>query len=220
MWNAPARTAVVRAGASIPHHRRRDGTCSRACSDRDGGIQRDRAGDREDARRRGLRRDDGRAPPREARGRRRRASPPTASTCTASPRTSPTRAEIKKVVDAHRERYGRLDMLVNNAGVGIGAPVGEIETKRLDMQLDINIRSIVLFYRECLPMLQAAGERAQTRSSSTRHRSRASAERPGCRSTRRPSTRVVGWTEAMNKRTRRPKASSRRRCARRSSTRR
>src|SRR5271157_4048596 len=28
--------------------------------------------------------------------------------------------EIQKVVAAHRERFGRLDVLVNNAGVGIG----------------------------------------------------------------------------------------------------
>src|SRR6202165_123813 len=66
-------------------------------------------------------------------------------------------AEIQKVVATHRDRYGRLDVLVNNAGVGVGATLGEIQTKRLDMQLDINLRSIVLFYRECLPMLQAAG---------------------------------------------------------------
>src|SRR5215510_11084331 len=33
---------------------------------------------------------------------------------------------IKGVVDAHREQFGRLDVLVNNAGVGVGAPVGEI----------------------------------------------------------------------------------------------
>ena len=33
------------------------------------------------------------------------------------------RSEIQQVVAAHRERYGRLDVLVNNAGVGIGAPV-------------------------------------------------------------------------------------------------
>jgi NAD(P)-dependent dehydrogenase (short-subunit alcohol dehydrogenase family) len=65
--------------------------------------------------------------------------------------------DVKKVVDAHRERYERLDVLVNNAGVGIGAAVGEIDTKRLDMQLDINIRSIILFYRECDAMLRAAG---------------------------------------------------------------
>ena len=66
-------------------------------------------------------------------------------------------AEIQKVVAAHRERHGRLDVLVNNAGVGIGATLGEIQTKHLDMQLDINLRSIVIFYRECLEMLKAAG---------------------------------------------------------------
>ena len=71
-------------------------------------------------------------------------------------------AEVQKVVGAHKERYERLDVLVNNAGVGIGATVGEIQTKRLDMQLDINIRSIVIFYRECLELLKA-GRRAQQR---------------------------------------------------------
>ena len=64
---------------------------------------------------------------------------------------------IKSVVETHKERFGRLDVLVNNAGVGIGAPVGEIVTKRLDMQLDVNLRSIVLFYRESLELLKAAG---------------------------------------------------------------
>jgi NAD(P)-dependent dehydrogenase (short-subunit alcohol dehydrogenase family) len=66
-------------------------------------------------------------------------------------------SEVQKVVGAHRERYGRLDVLVNNAGVGSGAPVGEIQTKRLDMQIDINFRSIVIFYRECADMLREAG---------------------------------------------------------------
>jgi NAD(P)-dependent dehydrogenase (short-subunit alcohol dehydrogenase family) len=65
-------------------------------------------------------------------------------------------AEIQKVVEAHRERHGRLDVLVNNAGVGIGASVADIQTKRLDMQLDINLRSIILFYRECIGMLREA----------------------------------------------------------------
>ncbi len=65
--------------------------------------------------------------------------------------------DIRAVVNRHRERYHRLDVLVNNAGVGFGAPVAEIETKQLDMQLDVNLRSMVLFYRECTDMLRSAG---------------------------------------------------------------
>ena len=108
-------------------------------------------------------------------------------------------AEIKKVVAAHRDRYGRLDVLVNNAGVGVGASVGEIETKRLDMQLNINLRSIILFYRECMDLLkEAAAEHknvlvVNTSSISGKHGepwlSVYSATKHG----------VVGWTESMNK---------------------
>jgi NAD(P)-dependent dehydrogenase (short-subunit alcohol dehydrogenase family) len=64
---------------------------------------------------------------------------------------------IVEVVKLHREKYGRLDVLVNNAGVGVGAPAHEHRTKHVDMQLDVNLRSIVIFYRECADMLRAAG---------------------------------------------------------------
>src|SRR6516165_781766 len=64
---------------------------------------------------------------------------------------------VREVVQRHRERFGRLDVLVNNAGVGIGATASEHETKYVDMQLAVNLRSIILFYRECAEMLQAAG---------------------------------------------------------------
>jgi short-subunit dehydrogenase len=64
---------------------------------------------------------------------------------------------IAEVVRLHRDHFGRLDVLVNNAGVGIGAPAGGHETKYVDVQLGVNLRAIVLFYRECLEMLKAAG---------------------------------------------------------------
>jgi NAD(P)-dependent dehydrogenase (short-subunit alcohol dehydrogenase family) len=66
-------------------------------------------------------------------------------------------ADIRSVVERHRDRFGRLDVLVNNAGVGIGSAVGDTQTKKLDMQLDVNLRAIVLFYRECDELLRAAG---------------------------------------------------------------
>ena len=65
--------------------------------------------------------------------------------------------QIKDLVAAHRTRFGRLDVLVNNAGVGIGGPVAEHETKKLDMQLNVNLRAVFLTTREALPMLKEAG---------------------------------------------------------------
>jgi short-subunit dehydrogenase len=64
---------------------------------------------------------------------------------------------VRAVVTRHREAFGRLDVLVNNAGVGIGAAVDEHRTKHVDMQFDVNVRAIVLFYRECADLLRAAG---------------------------------------------------------------
>jgi NAD(P)-dependent dehydrogenase (short-subunit alcohol dehydrogenase family) len=65
--------------------------------------------------------------------------------------------DVVNLVAAHKEKYGRMDVLVNNAGVGIGQPMEEIRTKFLDMQLDVNLRAVVLGTRESLPMLREAG---------------------------------------------------------------
>jgi NAD(P)-dependent dehydrogenase (short-subunit alcohol dehydrogenase family) len=107
--------------------------------------------------------------------------------------------EIQRVVAAHRDRFGRLDVLVNNAGIGIGAPVGETETKRLDMQLDINLRAMVIFYRECLDMLKAAG--AEHRNAQVINTSSISGKAGQAWLSIYSATKhgVVGFTQAMNK---------------------
>ncbi|MFL5843559.1 MAG: SDR family oxidoreductase [Solirubrobacteraceae bacterium] len=106
---------------------------------------------------------------------------------------------VKQVVAAHRERYGRLDVLINNAGVGIGSAVADIETKKLDMQLDINIRSIVLFYRESMELLRAAA--AEHHNALVVNTSSISGKFGQAWLNVYSATKfaVVGWTQAMYK---------------------
>ena len=61
------------------------------------------------------------------------------------------------LAEKHRERFGRIDVLVNNAGIGIGGPIADAETKKLDLQIDVNLRAVYLMTRECIPMLKEAG---------------------------------------------------------------
>jgi NAD(P)-dependent dehydrogenase (short-subunit alcohol dehydrogenase family) len=65
--------------------------------------------------------------------------------------------EIRGLVAAHKDRLGRLDVLVNNAGIGIGGAVADAETKKLDLQLDVNLRAVYLLARESIPLLKEAG---------------------------------------------------------------
>jgi len=65
--------------------------------------------------------------------------------------------DVRALAQAHRDRFGRLDVLVNNAGIGIGGAIAEHETKKLDMQLGVNLRGVYLMTRECIPLLKEAG---------------------------------------------------------------
>jgi NAD(P)-dependent dehydrogenase (short-subunit alcohol dehydrogenase family) len=108
-------------------------------------------------------------------------------------------ADIQRVVAAHRERWGRLDVLVNNAGVGVGSTVDDVVTKRVDMQLDVNLRAVILFYRECADLLRAAG--AEHANALVVNMSSISGKsgQPWLSVYSATKAAVVGWTQAMNK---------------------
>jgi len=61
-----------------------------------------------------------------------------------------------RLVAAHREAHGGLDVLVNSAGVGIAGLIGDAATKHVDLQLDVNVRGTLLVIRQALPLLREA----------------------------------------------------------------
>jgi NAD(P)-dependent dehydrogenase (short-subunit alcohol dehydrogenase family) len=62
-------------------------------------------------------------------------------------------ADCVRLVEAHRERFGRLDVLVNSAGIGIASAIRDLQAKHLDLQLGINLRGLALVTRESIPLL-------------------------------------------------------------------
>lgn len=59
-----------------------------------------------------------------------------------------------RLVAAHGERFGGLDVLVNSAGVGIAGQIGDTATKHWDLQQAVNLRGTFLVTREALPLLR------------------------------------------------------------------
>ena len=53
-------------------------------------------------------------------------------------------AECKAMVDAAVERYGGLDILVNNVGIGRGGTVVEVSEEEWDLVLNVNLKSMML----------------------------------------------------------------------------
>jgi NAD(P)-dependent dehydrogenase (short-subunit alcohol dehydrogenase family) len=62
--------------------------------------------------------------------------------------------DCRRLVEEHRERHGQLDVLVNSAGVGFAGPIDELETKKIDLQLDVNLRGTMLVTAAALPLLR------------------------------------------------------------------
>ncbi len=62
--------------------------------------------------------------------------------------------DCSRVVTEHAERFGGLDVLVNSAGIGIAGTVETLQTKHIDLQLNINLRGLLLVSREAIPLLK------------------------------------------------------------------
>lgn len=62
--------------------------------------------------------------------------------------------ECARVVAAHAERFGRIDVLVNSAGIGIAGRVEDLPPKHFDLQVGVNLRGLFAVTQAAIPLLR------------------------------------------------------------------
>ncbi len=66
-------------------------------------------------------------------------------------------ASVRRGVQAVLDRFGRVDVLVNNAGLGIGGPFEEMDMARVRRVFDVNILGMMAVTQAVLPTMRRQG---------------------------------------------------------------
>lgn len=73
-------------------------------------------------------------------------------------RTDVTRPDdLHALVALATERFGRLDVLVNNAGVGTISPLDDLRVEEWDHMIDVNVKGVLHGIAAALPVFRAQG---------------------------------------------------------------
>jgi NADP-dependent 3-hydroxy acid dehydrogenase YdfG len=67
------------------------------------------------------------------------------------------RAQVKRAVDATLDRFGRIDVWVNNAGRGITRLPSELTDEDVDAMIRVNVKSVLYGMQAVLPHFKSRG---------------------------------------------------------------
>ena len=65
--------------------------------------------------------------------------------------------DVQRMVSATVERWGRLDVLHNNAGIGFGLPVTQVSEEEWDRLIDVNLKGVFLGCKHAIPEMVKQG---------------------------------------------------------------
>jgi 3-oxoacyl-[acyl-carrier protein] reductase len=65
--------------------------------------------------------------------------------------------DVRSLIKAVRDRFGRLDVLVNNAGLGVFKPVAELGPEEWHAMIDTNLSGVYYCCHEALPLMKESG---------------------------------------------------------------
>lgn len=67
------------------------------------------------------------------------------------------RDEAIGLIETIKERYGRLDILVANAGIGLAAPLEAVTEEQIDEQFSVNVKGVFFTVQSAAPLLSDGG---------------------------------------------------------------
>lgn len=68
-----------------------------------------------------------------------------------------SRQDVQAFVEAAQARYGRVDVMVNNAGLMPLSPLAALKIEEWDRMIDVNIRGVLYGIAAVLPIMEAQG---------------------------------------------------------------
>jgi NADP-dependent 3-hydroxy acid dehydrogenase YdfG len=64
------------------------------------------------------------------------------------------RAQVQRLVDAAVRSFGRVDVMINNAGLMPQSPLGRLKTSEWDRMIDVNIKGVLYGIAAALPYME------------------------------------------------------------------